>query len=656
MFRAKADFVNVSSQTGLFDCYWKNATINTFFSNKLELHHSKAIKFTWEPIKGTDLMFINYTNDVTINRNITTSNSIRIEVYMRDRSSSQTNNFQRIMLIFPAFVIFHLLLSESRFVMVILMVLACLVQAMSTDCTPPSIHVKVPTQYINEICTNGKDCFPTVCDLASYGNFEKYSKIDSRNRILFSDNKCNIKKPERWDEWVIYHYTTNKSAESFYLHDPDNDGLVNILEYYADKYDVINQITPKANSRSKRDGNIANIGSNPTKADSDGDLLLDGFEFANAMPPKQPGNSQHDSDNDGLTDLDEQIHQTDPLNPDSDGDGVTDGIEVRDNADPNDPTDKGIKRASSKFAFIKLTVGDPSGSHSERYTLNVGKVSHQSPGFGLVGSGVYQFPPGRYEITVQWVATNIRTPDYDYTASVTEEKKIKGVTVSVEDESGLLGYHYESYYDFTVGKSAVLIVKAECDEVDKAASCFSNCTACQSNGFHWHDKNNRCYSDRTVPTGRCSCDECKVWYEKDKQDLKWLADVNKQIPCPCKVKKTIFGLDVLNSSPGIQWSTDIMCGVMPFLCKFFHPGAYGCIRSKTTTTSNARQQCCYDNNLNWIRSGSSKAAGTPDKSASFLKHRQFDVEPYKLCCKKCNKKEYCDLYINYARKGPATCE
>jgi hypothetical protein len=71
---------------------------------------------------------------------------------------------------------------------------------------------------------------------------------------------------------------------------------------------------------------------------------------------------------------------------------------------------------TSRFSFA---VGDHSGSHSERYFIKVGDISHQSPGFGLMGSGTYSFAPGTYPISVHWVGSNIATPDYDYTAAIT---------------------------------------------------------------------------------------------------------------------------------------------------------------------------------------------------------------------------------------------
>ncbi len=162
-----------------------------------------------------------------------------------------------------------------------------------------------------------------------------------------------------------------------------------------------------------------------------------------------------DPDGDGLSNLDELIMGTDPLSADTDGDGVTDGEEAEAGADPDDPRDEG--RPRSKVANIKLTsqkliirttfcdllprglclaVGDHSSSESERYVLHVGPISHQSPGFGLVGSGNYNVSGGKYRITVQHVATNLETgvPDYDYTAKVMQVGGASAVTI--EDPQG----------------------------------------------------------------------------------------------------------------------------------------------------------------------------------------------------------------------------
>ena len=90
------------------------------------------------------------------------------------------------------------------------------------------------------------------------------------------------------------------------------------------------------------------LGTDPDKADTDGDGLLDGNEVNTSHTNPLKGDSDadnlsdkdeimvyktnplgKDTDGDGLTDGDEVIkYKTDPLNVDTDGDGLTDGDEV----------------------------------------------------------------------------------------------------------------------------------------------------------------------------------------------------------------------------------------------------------------------------------------------------------------------------------------
>jgi len=76
------------------------------------------------------------------------------------------------------------------------------------------------------------------------------------------------------------------------------------------------------------------IGTDPTKADTDADELLDGDEVnSRGTDPRNP-----DTDGDGLSDGEEALRRgTDPRNPDSDQDGLKDGDEVQRNTDPRNP-------------------------------------------------------------------------------------------------------------------------------------------------------------------------------------------------------------------------------------------------------------------------------------------------------------------------------
>jgi len=57
------------------------------------------------------------------------------------------------------------------------------------------------------------------------------------------------------------------------------------------------------------------------------------------VEPRKPGDLGEDPDNDGLTNLEEYTHETNPKSRDSDGDHLPNGEEVNTyKTDPNDPS------------------------------------------------------------------------------------------------------------------------------------------------------------------------------------------------------------------------------------------------------------------------------------------------------------------------------
>ncbi|MEI6676233.1 MAG: hypothetical protein WCO57_13760, partial [Verrucomicrobiota bacterium] len=74
-------------------------------------------------------------------------------------------------------------------------------------------------------------------------------------------------------------------------------------------------------------------------ADADGDGLPDAYENLNHFNPYRAQSATTDTDNDGLSDLQEYRYGTDPRRPDSDGDGMNDAWEIQWGFNPLDPTD-----------------------------------------------------------------------------------------------------------------------------------------------------------------------------------------------------------------------------------------------------------------------------------------------------------------------------
>ena len=214
--------------------------------------------------------------------------------------------------------------------------------------------------------------------------------------------------------------------------DPDGDGLASNIE--------------------------VQLGLDPLNWDCDGDLLSDGWEVKYGLDPKTYTDPNADLDGDGLTNIEEFIYNTDPKKVDTDGDGVSDGDEVARGSDPTDPSDGGQPPPPNKKVEIKLSVGDHSGSHSERWNLRVGTITHCSPVFGEVSTRVYSvFKIGKsYPVYVQWIDSNLPSgKDYDYTALIEKVTLPENSAMYIEDKDKILGQHDDTEdYIYPLGKGA----------------------------------------------------------------------------------------------------------------------------------------------------------------------------------------------------------
>ena len=198
-------------------------------------------------------------------------------------------------------------------------------------------------------------------------------------------------------------------------------------------------------------------GTKANNFDTDGDLLSDGWEVQWHLNPLSAlGNDGASGDpepqNDGLTNFQEQVYGTNPRSWDSDGDGVSDGAEVAQGSDPNDFSDGGSPPSQDEQMTVKIIVGDPSGSHSERWAVKVkdlktGNIilNHQSEEFGELSpesSSIFtMFRRDRpYEFNLVHIGTDPDKleqnpaffPDYDWALEVSIDDG-QGNFVNVKD-------------------------------------------------------------------------------------------------------------------------------------------------------------------------------------------------------------------------------
>src|SRR5690606_26031977 len=142
------------------------------------------------------------------------------------------------------------------------------------------------------------------------------------------------------------------------VHDPDGDedGLPDLWEQrivdafptqYANVAEVFPDEDPDEDGLTNPEEHLADT--DPTDPDSDGDGMKDGGEVDH-RPNPPTDDAALDPDQDGLTNLEEHQLGADPANPDGDGDGLWDGWEVLHNFNP-----------ASAPGDLSDATGDPDG-------------------------------------------------------------------------------------------------------------------------------------------------------------------------------------------------------------------------------------------------------------------------------------------------------
>ena len=234
--------------------------------------------------------------------------------------------------------------------------------------------------------------------------------------------------------------------------DPDGDTLPTVLEYLfiPEGFNPFVADTPSAfpwTTDPDNDGETtatewnAAARTNPKRFDTDADGMPDGWERLNSLSPVSAAGAHGaagDPDGDSLSNYGEWLAETLPQNPDTDGDTRSDGLEVDEDTDPRlaDSPPSGSPGDDDEPVFelepIPFTVGDPSGSGSERWKMIITghgptdfrKLAVCAPGCGQSATRTIKLRKwNKYRVTLVHMETSaayLRTapgPDYDWMAT-----------------------------------------------------------------------------------------------------------------------------------------------------------------------------------------------------------------------------------------------
>ncbi|MES2707736.1 MAG: alpha/beta hydrolase [Verrucomicrobiota bacterium] len=214
-----------------------------------------------------------------------------------------------------------------------------------------------------------------------------------------------------------------------------------------------------------------------TDNDLDNDLLPDEWEMKYGLDINfdEGGDGTHgDPDQDGVDNLHEFIHGTNPKKADTDGDSVSDKIEIDRAANPLNAADGGVGPPSDQIIEVPFRVGDDSASHSERWSMRIvgadplrddRKFDFANEEFGTVSEPTkFKLRKGApYKITLTHEGTNdeAKMPDYDWLAEV------DGKPASAPNASGASTFIAAGHW--IVDNSKALLGRLPDDEGDQTA-------------------------------------------------------------------------------------------------------------------------------------------------------------------------------------------
>ena len=205
---------------------------------------------------------------------------------------------------------------------------------------------------------------------------------------------------------------------------------------------------------------LPSIGTNPFLWDTDGDCLPDGWENANDLDPLSDigdDGADGDPDEDGLSNFTEYAVGANPQSSYTFSPDVGDSTYVGYGMCAFPPLN-GVE--------VSISVGDPSGSHSERWKMTLEeeggfgrRYQIVCNSYGTVNTSTVVLEPGRHYIgRIEHLATNGMLADYDWMAQIDGLPTTKVMSsgrerwtciadklVMIDNESGLLGSCDQSF-------------------------------------------------------------------------------------------------------------------------------------------------------------------------------------------------------------------
>lgn len=121
-------------------------------------------------------------------------------------------------------------------------------------------------------------------------------------------------------------------------------------------------------------------GTDPNKADTDGDKYADKLEITSGKNPLGKGGiKEADYDKDGLSNRLELVFGTDPLVADTDSDGFTDGAEIKNAYSPTSTADVKMVKAIRINLKTQTLTQELDGIAFESRLVSTGKASTPTP-------------------------------------------------------------------------------------------------------------------------------------------------------------------------------------------------------------------------------------------------------------------------------------